>query len=101
MDKTLKILLIVVAAVLIIPVLLAALGGLLYFGMMTPDHFLPERCSLSGGFSCVDESITSEEFEFRLINNLGVDVVDLNITVESRTTECTLQETRAFGELAN
>src|SRR3972149_5660269 len=35
-------------------VVLAAVGALAYFGVLSPDRFLPEKCTLPSGTACLD-----------------------------------------------
>ncbi|MDP6139346.1 MAG: hypothetical protein QGI89_04610 [Candidatus Woesearchaeota archaeon] len=35
-------------------VVLVAIGALAYFGVMSPDKFLPAKCTLPAGVACVD-----------------------------------------------
>ncbi len=92
MDKTVKIVLIVVGLVLIIPILLAVIGAVVYFGVLSPDAMLPDRCTISPGFSCMDQRADSatNRVSFALMNNQGVAIQDVSVTLtESRTnTEC-------------
>ncbi len=59
-------------------VVLAAIGALAYFGVLSPDKFMPSKCMVTGGFSCVEYKITATEVRFYLQNNLGADA---NITL--------------------
>jgi hypothetical protein len=58
-------------------VVLAAIGALAYFGVLSPDKFLPEKCLGSAGLDCTEKaSITSGtagngRISFALKNNLG------------------------------
>lgn len=44
-------------------VVLVAIGALAYFGVLSPEKFLPETCIIGPGFSCDD---------FRIIGSTGV-----------------------------
>lgn len=55
-------------------VVLAAIGALAYFGVLSPDKFLPERCTLSTGITCTGFKITSDSFALVLTNNFGKDI---------------------------
>ena len=35
-------------------VVLVAIGALSYFGVLSPDRFLPSRCTLPSGIACID-----------------------------------------------
>ena len=71
-------------------VVLAAIGALAYFGVLSPDRFLPDKCTIQGGFSCTDYKISStdDQIRFVVINNLGTDA--LNVTVTLTTNDCTI-----------
>lgn len=68
-------------------VILVMIGALAYFGVLNPDRFLPERCSIGPEFSC-DEHIlsaggynrSSGEMRVVLSNQVGDDIT--NATVE-------------------
>ena len=38
-------------------VVLAAIGALAYFGVLSPDKFLPERCNFPAGIDCIDKAV--------------------------------------------
>jgi hypothetical protein len=56
-------------------VVLAAIGALAYFGVLSPDKFMPSKCMVSGGFSCTEYKMdaATHEVRFYLQNNLGAD----------------------------
>ncbi|MBN2458655.1 hypothetical protein JXB28_00060 [Candidatus Woesearchaeota archaeon] len=59
-------------------VVLAAIGALAYFGVLSPDRFMPSKCTITGGFSCIEYKLQLNEtgtHQLRLYiqNNLGVD----------------------------
>ncbi|MFH1649018.1 MAG: hypothetical protein ABIA93_00530 [Candidatus Woesearchaeota archaeon] len=68
-----------------IMVVLAAIGALAYFGVLSPDRFLPEKCVINGGFSCTEYLITSTGPGFKLQNNLGVDAAIVRIDIEHKS----------------
>jgi len=39
-------------------VVLAAIAALAYFGVLSPDRFLPEKCTMPSGVACLDFSST-------------------------------------------
>jgi len=63
-------------------VVLVAIGALAYFGVLSPDKFLPERCTGPAGLDCIDKaSITastgpanSGNIQFVIKNNQGYDI---------------------------
>ena len=55
-------------------VVLVAIGALAYFGVLSPDKFLPERCTGSSGFDCMDKAsidADANRVTFVIKNNLG------------------------------
>lgn len=55
-------------------VVLAAIGALAYFGVLSPEKFLPEKCTLSTGITCTGFKVTSNSFALVLTNNFGKDI---------------------------
>lgn len=55
-------------------VVLAAIGALAYFGVLKPQQFLPEQCTLAPGVACLDFKINSSEITLILVNSLGRDI---------------------------
>ena len=39
-------------------VVLAAIAALAYFGILSPEKFLPEKCVLAPGLACVQHKVT-------------------------------------------
>ncbi len=54
-------------------VVLAAITALSYFGVLSPDRFLPNKCTTTPGFGCTEAAAQANEVRFVLMNNLGVD----------------------------
>ncbi len=55
-------------------VVLVAIGALAYFGVLSPDRFLPERCTGPAGLDCVDKAqinAPSNGVTLAVRNNLG------------------------------
>jgi hypothetical protein len=81
-------------------VVLAAIGALAYFGVLSPDRFMPSKCLVTGGFSCVEFKLdgTNDAARIYLQNNLGVDADYINVTVmDKNSVACTV----AGGNLPN
>jgi hypothetical protein len=55
-------------------VVLAAIGALAYFGVLSPEKFLPEKCAFPPGIACLDAKITSTGIEMEIQNSLGRDI---------------------------
>jgi len=67
-------------------VVLVAIGALAYFGVLSPDNFLPERCTGPAGLDCLDKAAieaTPNNVTFVLKNNVGFDITSLSVTSAS------------------
>jgi uncharacterized protein (UPF0333 family) len=62
-------------------VVLVAIGALAYFGVLSPDKFLPNRCTLPSGIACIDHKASTTGVTVILQNGLGYDLTDVNVTV--------------------
>lgn len=65
-------------------VVLIAIGALAYFGVLSPDRFLPEKCAIStgSGLFCDDFSIDDEtNVRINLHNILTEDITGVTITL--------------------
>ncbi len=65
-------------------IVLIAIGALAYFGVLSPDRFLPEKCAIStgSGIFCDDFSIDSDsQVRLSLHNILTDDMTDINVTL--------------------
>ena len=56
-------------------VVLAAIAALAYFGVLSPEKFLPEKCILSPGIACVSHKVTPTEAVVILSNGLGRTII--------------------------
>ncbi len=63
-------------------VVLVAIGALAYFGVLSPDKFLPSRCTLQSGLSCVDHKITPGVVTVVVKNGFGSDLTINDVRVE-------------------
>jgi hypothetical protein len=60
-------------------VIIVLIGSLAYFGVFSPDSWLPEACSVGAGIECRDWSISSDgTYSLSLVNQLGVDISDVS-----------------------
>ncbi len=70
-------------------VVLIAIGALAYFGVLSPDKFLPERCTFPAGIDCIDKAVitaSTGQVELALKNNIGYTI---NVTsVITGTDDC-------------
>lgn len=72
-------------------VVLAAIGALAYFGVLSPDRFLPDKCVANPPFSC-NEFLVSEANDVRLSvqNNAGTDMAEVYFYMSTSSgTACT------------
>lgn len=68
-------------------VVLAAIGALAYFGVLSPDRFLPEKCTLPSGMACLDFAWTGDDFQLVIQNSGGFDMSNVSVTIDG--TGCT------------
>ena len=66
-------------------VVLAAIGALAYFGVLSPDRFLPEKCTLPSGVACLDFTGTSTLVTLVIQNSAGFDMQTVAVTINSTT----------------
>ena len=52
-------------------VVLAAIAALAYFGVLSPEKFLPEKCILQPGIACVSHKVTPTDITLVISNGLG------------------------------
>lgn len=52
-------------------VVLAAIAALAYFGVLSPEKFLPEKCILQPGIACVSHKVTTADITLVISNGLG------------------------------
>jgi hypothetical protein len=67
----------------VIMVVMVAIGSLSYFGVLSPDAFLPKRCSLPVGI-CLDYEIGSSRITLVLQNNFGETITISRIDVSKK-----------------
>ena len=58
-------------------VVLVAVGALAYFGVLSPDKFLPSKCVLQSGIACLDHKVTSTQVQVVIQNSLGFDLTSV------------------------
>jgi hypothetical protein len=83
-------------------VVLAAIGALAYFGVLSPSKLLPSKCTLSPGINFGDCKASSTGLQVTLYDGLGVDIKEVNVTVVSKVgSSVTCNETQpAAGNIA-
>ena len=64
-------------------VVLAAIAALAYFGVLSPEKFLPEKCILQPGIACVSHKVEPNKVTLVISNGLGRTIIINSITVGS------------------
>ncbi len=54
--------------------IMIVIGALYYFGVFDFAKFLPQKCSFSSQFECIDYSFVDDTIRLKLVNNLGEDI---------------------------
>lgn len=80
-------------------VVLAAIGALAYFGVLSPDRFLPEKCTLPAGIACVDFRYSGTAIEMAIQNGAGFDMSGVTATVNG--TGCNAANSGGSATLTN
>lgn len=52
-------------------VVLAAIAALAYFGVLSPEKFLPEKCLIETGFTCISSKVEIAQSTIIFSNGLG------------------------------
>ena len=68
-------------------VVLVAISALAYFGVLSPDRFLPAKCNLQAGIACIDHKATAAALNVVMQNSLGYDVTITDL----KAYQCTAQ----------
>lgn len=69
-------------------VVLGAIGALAYFGVLNPAKFLPEKCLMETGFTCVSSKMETDRATLILSNGLGKTIDIYAIGITSPATNC-------------
>lgn len=64
-------------------VVLAAIGALAYFGILSPDRFLPSSYTMTGGISAAEYKMGTSSLQFAFINNVGTTINVESVTVNT------------------
>src|SRR3989344_8880835 len=56
-------------------VVLAAIAALAYFGVLSPEKFLPEKCLIETGFTCISSKVEPSQSTLVLQNGYGRTVI--------------------------
>lgn len=62
-------------------VVLAAIAALAYFGVLSPEKFLPEKCILQPGIACTSHKVESAQVTLIISNGLGRTIIVNSIDV--------------------
>lgn len=68
-----------------IMVAMVAIGALSYFGVLSPDKFVPRRCALEPGIACMDFEINENSVILVIMTARGEDITINNIKVGNCT----------------
>ncbi|MBW2964735.1 hypothetical protein KY363_04710 [Candidatus Woesearchaeota archaeon] len=82
-------------------VVLAAIGALAYFGVLSPDRFLPEKCTLPSGVACLDFTGTAATVTLVIQNSAGFDMNTVNVYVNSSTANFGCTDAQADATLVD
>ena len=66
-------------------VVLVAIGALAYFGVLSPDRFLPAKCQLPAGIACTDFKVTPTTVDIVIRNGMGFDASSVTVAVSGCT----------------
>ena len=78
-------------------VVLVAIGALAYFGVLSPDKFLPAKCTLSAGLACTDHKATASNLDIVFRNSLGYDITVTDVKAQQCTAQTGLSDTVSNG----
>jgi hypothetical protein len=84
-------------------VVLAAIGALAYFGVLSPGKLVPDKCTVGPGFEVKDCKITANGAQMTVYNGLGVDLTGVTLTLDAGagSTAPACAETVVVGALAS
>jgi len=81
-------------------VVLAAIGALAYFGVLSPDNFLPSKCTISPQFACKDWKVNSDgTILLQIQNNVG-STTSANISLSNDPSTCAVSGGDPLVEVA-
>ena len=67
-------------------VVLAAIAALAYFGVLSPEKFLPEKCLIETGFTCISSKVEPSQSTIIFSNGLGRSIVIDSVQIGGCTT---------------
>lgn len=71
-----------ILGIIAIPLLLI-FGTIAYFGILSPDKFLPNKCTFQPGFACIGFKVTPANMNVNIVNSLGYDVSNVVLTASN------------------
>ena len=73
-------------------VVLAAIAALAYFGVLSPEKFLPEKCIIAPGLACVQHKVDPTTTTLIISNGFGrtIKVTNLQVDACSSTFDTTM-----------
>ena len=71
-------------------VVLVAIGALAYFGVLSPEKFLPSTCVLPSGIACIDHKAEATGVTLVVRNGLGYDLANVTVSAGGCGTATTL-----------
>jgi|SRR3989338_21344 len=81
-------------------VVLAAIAALAYFGVLSPEKFLPEKCLMETGFTCISSKVEVGQSTIVLQNGYGrsitIDKIDIGSCSATFTDTLTSEEQKTF-----
>ena len=75
-------------------VVLIAISALTYFGVLNPSKFLPEKCDLIPGLTCIDHKATETTIDLVIDNGMAQDLKNFSISMS----ECTPSNDLSFQD---
>ena len=79
-------------------VVLVAVGALAYFGVLSPDRFLPSKCFLQSGIACLDHKAGPNRLQVVAQNSLGYDLTITAVKAEKCTAQTGLSVSFPNGQ---
>jgi len=79
-------------------VVLVAIGALAYFGVLSPDKFLPSKCVLPSGIACLDHKADTSGVSLVIQNGMGYDIEDISMDIEGCVGDLTCTNTDGDGD---
>ena len=67
-------------------VVLISITALAYFGVLSPEKFLPEKCLIETGFTCISSKVESAQSTIVFSNGLGKSITVDSIQIGGCTT---------------